>query len=32
VKPQLGDLPLGELQIRPSPMREAQGTKPAAAR
>ena len=32
VKPQLAGLPLGEVQVRQPPAREAQGTKPAAAR
>jgi predicted Zn-dependent peptidase len=32
VKPQLAGLPLGEVQVRPPPAREAQGAKPAAAR
>jgi predicted Zn-dependent peptidase len=32
VKPQLAGLPLGDVQVRPAPAREAQGAKPAAAR
>jgi len=32
VTPQLAGLPLGDVQVRPTPAREAQGTKPAVAR
>lgn len=32
VQPQLSGLPLGEVQLRPSPTREPAGSKPAAAR
>jgi predicted Zn-dependent peptidase len=32
VTPQLAGLPLGDVQVRPAPARDAQGTKPAVAR
>ncbi|HET7754561.1 MAG TPA: pitrilysin family protein [Anaeromyxobacteraceae bacterium] len=32
VKPQLAGLPLGDVQVRPSPTRESQDAKPSAAR